>query len=75
MRERDPHIERLRRSLLRMQDVGATFAATHKELALGLSLIVDGVGACPLPRSEERISAVHELPRVLRGLPAHRPPG
>ena len=75
VRERDPHIERLRRSLLHMQDAGATFDATHKEPALGLSLIVDGVGACPLPLSEERITAVPELPRVPRGLPADRPPG
>jgi len=58
MRERDPHIDRLRRSLLRMQDAGASFAATHKEPALGLSLEVDGVGACPLPLSDERITAL-----------------
>ena len=61
MRERDPAIERLRRSLLRMQGSGARFAATHKEPALGLALDVEGVGRCALPLGPEDIAALREL--------------
>lgn len=61
MRDRDPAIERLRRSLLRLQDAGARFAASHKEPALGLAFDVEGVGRCALPLGPEDIAALREL--------------
>lgn len=59
MRSRQPTIDRIARSLARLDGSGS-FSHYHLESGLGLYLEVDGVGRCALPPSDEDLAALLE---------------